>query len=629
MIVGAAALFGLLVLYLLKLLRRPLRVSSVRFWPIAKDETQVNAPWRAFRFSWLFLLHLAVLACAVFALARPVIVADVPAGDRVVVMLDTSASMGCIDPGESESRMERAKVRAIELVEKILEDDGRTVSVLNVASETKVATGFTRSKSVARAAIEGARVLHQPADIVSAMELAGLLLGSDERSVGAIVLLSDGSFDDRTETGLSSPVPLRFERIGYSETPSANVGITEFSVLRDSQTPSLIRVFARVTLNEAASTSVSYTLAVDGDAVDSGTLRAQATTGVRDLPLSMSCRVDRQAVISLTIAGGDALSADDAAHATIQSPPQPRISLITEEGNEAVSGRRTFLFDVLSELPSAEIVRMTPAEFSAMKDPGTRFDLVVADVDTEIDAPSLPTLSFGAMRIGGVNRQDSGESGAAAVSIWDREDPVFDGISIDALTASRRHRFSIDAGERTKVIAQGTAGALAVRVNADGIDRIALPFSLQKSNFPLLPEFPIFIANCIDVLTARAARSTGVAWSTDQSPILNAVGEGTIALIGDAPFTHRVTQAGPSTVGRVGYVGLYQTEGCEEEFVAVNLVNRNETQLQAPMNPEFNGMTTSFAAPGRSVRELTPVALAILLALLIVEWIVFGLRSRI
>jgi hypothetical protein len=387
-------------------------------------------------------------------------------------------------------------------------------------------------------------------------------------------------------------------------------------------------VFARVTLNEGVSADVTYTLAVNGEAVDSGTLRTQARGIVRDIPLSLSCRVDREAVMSLMITGEDALRADDAAHATIQSPPMPRIALITEEGKAATSGRKTLLFDVLSEIPTSAIDRMTPAEFSAINDAETRFDLVVADVETQLDAPSIPTLSFGALRITGVNREDSGESGATGVSIWERDDPLFDGISIDALAAAKRYRFSCEPTTQFKSVAQGTSGALAIRVTTDGIERIALPFTLERSNFPLLPEFPIFIANCIDVLTARAARSTGVSWSTNQSPTLNATGEGTIALIGDAPFTHRATKAGPTTVGRVGFTGLYTTEGCDEKFVAVNLVNRNETALASPSNPEFNGMKTSFTAPGKSVRELTPLVLAALLALLTVEWIVFGLRSR-
>lgn len=629
-IVGAAAFAGLILLYVLRLLRRPLRVSSVRFWPTARDETQVNVPWRAFRFSWLFLLHLLTLACAVFALARPAMIADIPAGDRVVILLDCSASMQCVDPGERRTRIERAQERAEEIADEILSDRSRAVSVLYVASETRVATAFTKSTSVVKAAIQGARVSAQPADIVGALELSGLLLGDAEQSSGSILVISDGSFRDEQGTALSAPAPLRFERIGYAATAPPNIGITEFSVARDVHNPKLVRVFAVVTLNESAPSIAPYTLAVNGEAVDSGTIRSSDSPIVRTVPLSLEISTDRTSVISLTVASEDALQTDNTVHSVLDAPAAPRIALITKEGAKTRSARDTFLSDVVQELAHARIEHLTPAEFAGISvDMRTRFDIVIANLDSPLSLPPIASLSFGAFEAPGVSRKENDASGAIGATIWRREDPVFDGITIDSLAADRRYSFTVTNPAVADSIAQSAAGSLVVRVNDDGVTRIALPFTLERSNFPLLPEFPIFVANCVDSLTNRATKSRGVSWSTDEFPVVNATKAGTIALVGDAPFTRSVSDAGPVTLSRVPNANLYTTEGVSEQFVAINLVNPNESELQSPAAIEFNGVTATLSDPGKSVRELTPYALGVLLALLTLEWFVFGLRSRI
>jgi len=71
----AAAIAGplLLLLYVLKLRRRPVRVGSILFWTPAIQDAQANEPFQRPRFSWLLVLHFIILLLVVCAVGRPVL----------------------------------------------------------------------------------------------------------------------------------------------------------------------------------------------------------------------------------------------------------------------------------------------------------------------------------------------------------------------------------------------------------------------------------------------------------------------------------------------------------------------------------------------------------------------------
>ncbi|MEM1422881.1 MAG: BatA domain-containing protein, partial [Planctomycetota bacterium] len=99
-IAGVLGTLGVLVSYFLKLRRRPVRVASTLLWDRAVQDLQVNAPFRMLRASWLLLMQLLIVACVSLALARPAVEGDGPTAERVVLIVDASASMGASDAPE-------------------------------------------------------------------------------------------------------------------------------------------------------------------------------------------------------------------------------------------------------------------------------------------------------------------------------------------------------------------------------------------------------------------------------------------------------------------------------------------------------------------------------------------------
>ena len=112
----------LVLLYFLKLRRKPLSISSTFLWKRAVEDLQVNAPFQKLRNNLLLFLQLLILVLAILALWRPVL--DMPQGREktLIFMIDQSASMSAIEAGGA-LRLELAKEEARRLVNALGEED--------------------------------------------------------------------------------------------------------------------------------------------------------------------------------------------------------------------------------------------------------------------------------------------------------------------------------------------------------------------------------------------------------------------------------------------------------------------------------------------------------------------------
>ena len=97
------ALLGLLfvpvvlAMYLLKLRRDRQVVPSTLLWQRLLTDVEANAPWQHLRRSLLLLLQLLLVALLAILAARPFLERPAGLAGDVVVVIDTSASMGASD----------------------------------------------------------------------------------------------------------------------------------------------------------------------------------------------------------------------------------------------------------------------------------------------------------------------------------------------------------------------------------------------------------------------------------------------------------------------------------------------------------------------------------------------------
>ena len=137
-----AALLGvppLVVFYLLKLRRKPMRVTSTMLWDQAQKDLEVNVPFRWIRPSWLLILHALILLALLIAIGRPAIEDASSGAGRVFLLIDRSASMNAPSGEGPGTRLDAAKALARERIDAMAESAAPPeVTVIAFATEPVV-----------------------------------------------------------------------------------------------------------------------------------------------------------------------------------------------------------------------------------------------------------------------------------------------------------------------------------------------------------------------------------------------------------------------------------------------------------------------------------------------------------
>src|SRR4051794_13398457 len=81
----------IVVMYILKLRRKDVIVSSTFLWQQVIRDVQANAPFQKLRRNLLLLLQLIIAGLIIFALARPFWRSIAFGGRNIVLLVDTSA----------------------------------------------------------------------------------------------------------------------------------------------------------------------------------------------------------------------------------------------------------------------------------------------------------------------------------------------------------------------------------------------------------------------------------------------------------------------------------------------------------------------------------------------------------
>ncbi|HYF15983.1 MAG TPA: VWA domain-containing protein [Phycisphaerales bacterium] len=641
-IAGAIAIPALLALYMLRLRRRPVRVGSILFWPGAEQDLQANVPLRRLRPSWLLFLHLLALLLVLLAFARPAVDTLGAGAERVVLLIDASASMSARDPAQpgAPTRLDRAKERAGELAREMLRGAGRRrVAVVAFAHSARAATGFTSSSAIIDDAIASIEPTDQPGDLARALEAAeALALSADaaeEEPDPALVLLSDGSFRTTTRAPASA-LRTAFERIGDDAAPF-NAGVVAIGARRDAATPSsLARLSVRIAANAPGGVDVAIAVAVDGVVRDRRAVPIPARAEDRspadaEVPLAVPV-TNAQTVLTVSISGGDALSADDTASVVIPPLDPPAIAVVRDPSAAATAW---LLDDVLAELRPRSLATGAPTQPLPAET-----DLVVADGAWPAphgEPPRHPsTLAFGVVPdVPGVAAAGVATPRAGSV-FWDRRHPVMRGVSLDDLVIARSLHLTLadppPPGWTFTVVARSDDTPLIVEARSRTRAVLVAGFALAETNWPLRPSFPVFIANAVDFLTGRDEGTAGRAHRTDELIPLDVPPDVPVSVRG--PVTVELPPAAGDagrSVGPLPRAGVYTVRGGGGgvRALAVNLCDQTETALASPGQVRVGGVALRRTEPVRTPREVWRWFILAAVGVLTVEWVVYAWRSRV
>ncbi|MFZ4825790.1 MAG: vWA domain-containing protein [Phototrophicaceae bacterium] len=603
---AASLTIPILLLYMLRLRREEVLVSSTFLWQQVLQDASANTPWQRLRRNLLLLLQLLILALLVFALARPFVMVPSLTRGHGVVLLDASASMSATDLDGGQSRFEGAKARALELIQNLGTQDRMTI--IRVAGVPQVLISQSSDRAALREAIQNAQGSVESADWNAALTLAiGSVAGSETFSW---VIIGDGGLGEIRNlpalTGKMEYLPVgRF---------NDNVGITALATR--TQADAAPQLFAELTNFGDAPAEVVFDLQVDGAffTAERYTLAPQATLPLTSANLPNSYATIRAALTPVSSSTTpDYLLADNVAYA-VQEPSPMLEALLMSEGN-------LFLDRVLSSLPTVQHLTISPTQPL----PRRPFDLYIFDGVTPTTLPNADMLII------------NPPSTTPLYTVGERvEQPfVLQTVPNDPLTAFVDFdRVNLQAyrqvqADWAKPLITANDAPIFMAGEINGQQVALLNFDLGESDLPLQITFPILMQNLLG-------------WYRPSSTLLERntliLGEtAPITLVGDGERVRVTRPDGTQDVQPItqsewlyphtNQVGVYQVDILQGEAVlqsanfAVNLFDAHEQNIAPQAQLRLGQQPVEIAQPNeQGQREVWTWFGALAWVLLMVEW---------
>lgn len=603
----AALSVPIIILYMLRLRRREVQVSSTMLWQRLMQDREANTPWQKLRRNLLLLLQLLILLALVIALARPFVKVPSVAVGSVALLIDASASMNADDMPGGATRFEAAQAQARELVGELASDNVMTVIAVGPTPEVLIPP--TSERALLRDAIGRARPTQAPADWEAALALAGASIAGREDAV--IVILSDGGLPAELP---SVPAEVQYIQLGRS---ADNLAISALATRPSGDVPQL---FAAVSNYGEQDADVILSIEVDGElhTAERLSIPAGQTTDITltDLPETLSVI---RAELTEPVEGGepDFLPVDDVAYAAYQPPVGGKTLLVTEGS--------LFLEQLLAALPAIEAYKAPPGEM-----PEETFDLIIFDRWLpEGDLPDTNLLIIAPDHTS--NLFVIGESFEETRFLRQADSPILSFVEFKDIAV--REAITVDAPGWAQVLVEAEGGPLLLAGSIGGRRVAIITFDLHASDIALRVDFPILMANLFEWFAPSRAFDAQ-----------NGLYPGEPLLIHPGPFTDRYHITLPDgsdetypveeealSFTHTHQLGLYDVSLMTGNNVqgggqfAVNLFAPHESTI-APVDRIIIGQTEiegTQEGEDTGQRELWPWLAGLAVAVLVIEWWVF------
>jgi hypothetical protein len=595
------ALLGLLfipaviAMYLLKLRRDEAVVPSTLLWMRLVSDVEANAPWQRLRRSLLLLLQLLLVAILALLAARPFLERPAGLARDIVLIVDTSASMGATDV--EPSRLEAAKAAAIEALKEL--PTGGKVSLIAADRSARIVVNESTDLGRVRQAIHDITVTSARGDLGDALELASKLAA---RSGDAQVLVA-------TDAALANP-------------PTGRVAapVRVLPVGRDRKNQAIAALAVRTAPSSVTRSAFVSVVNLD---VEFATRRVElwgdgSLLEVRDVALDPQARTDvivddvprGVGTLEVRLVGRDPaatddpdqLAIDDRAWAVVPAD-RTRLILIVGEGDP-------YLETALSYLPNVELYGVTPDDYgpATERKDGRPWDLVIFEGSLPATLPDAPILAVAPPRSSPLG-QVSGTLRDPGIGSLDPDEPVLRYVDLSTTHISEASRLALP--DWARMIIPGPKGAPLLYAGLrDGLPSAVLAFEPRRSDLPLQVAFPILVANLTGELLGGAAAPVDAV--EPGTPVELTIPQGADRLVVTRPDGMSVELLPGSGGGsRVTYVGtdvpgIYTVTPIVVEEAAASVGGATPSGSPAPAGPSPVG--GAIASPGATPAADDPMA---------------------
>ncbi len=620
---------AVIILYLLKLKRIDMPISSTLLWRISLDDLKANTPFQKLKKNLLLFLQLLIIAILTFAVARPVLRLGGLEGQSFIVLLDCSASMSATDV--KPSRLQEAKRLAIDLVNDM--SVGDRMMVISFGSSASVLTPFEQNKGILRNVIREIRPMDTQTDIEDALRNA--VSASKAASNPEVIIISDGRFTIPQEIPVGQ-LQTRYVPVGES---SENVGVIDLVVRKDYAYQQNYEVLVGIQNTGVSEQEVYVELWGEGEA---GHVHEATATESADeeqperkmmdaRKLTMGPGITETIVfkdpgtfpekIEVILDSGDSLKTDDRAVAMI--PKEDTISILL------VTSDNYYLQRVLNLDPRARLAVTSPGKYTGPGD----YDVIVFDSFAPLALIGGNYVFINA--IPPIPEWTAGEDKLEMLHIvdWDRFHPLTRYLNLDNLTVVKSQNLGAPGWAET--IAESRETPLISAFQHEEIRGVVTSFDLYDSDWPMRVSYPIFFSNLINWFGSGEGLSvfmkkTGDVLVLDPPESL----KDKVVLNPPKPLEPReftFADTMPVYYGDTGLVGVYEYRVGEEvaKRYAINLLSPSESIIAPMPSLDIQGTTVEGDTTAvESNREIWRTLAIIALIVLIIEWLVYVKRAK-
>ncbi|MFT6159497.1 MAG: Ca-activated chloride channel family protein [Myxococcota bacterium] len=604
---AAALTIPLVAMYFLKLRRKKVKVPSLLLWQQFHKSEQLASPFERFRRNLMLLLQLLALLLLVLALSRPYLTSEAPLARSLVMVVDTSASMGATDV--SPNRLGSAVDRAHDLVSSMSSSDEGMLIV--AGPRTEVTVPFTRDKSA----------LHSGLDALAASEARGALREGVQLAVSMarsrpgveVVVLSDGGADSLADVPTGGAA-VTFIPVGRSDDNAAIVAVD----LRRSPSSELERQLFVTTQNYGGDDQEgTVEVYLDGELIG---LRTENLPP--DTPVSFVFDVggDKSGTIKVTLAADDDyLESDNTAWLALARLSQRRITLI---GGDSLTAR------ALQADPRVTLRRFAPGPIPAqILDNSDAIVFAGGNVPDGLEGRNV--LILGPLPGSMVELGD--EVRSPLVLGWRRTHPVLRFVEWDQIIISRTQK--VTDNRNLVAIVDSDEGPLVLAGEVAGGRVVQLAFDPLRSDLPLRVAWPVTLLNAVGWLTENSTTGEAAQAIPTGAPFVRRLPDGTpqdsVRVIG--PDGNDVDVQVADDLLRVrdtSQVGVYELRiGAVRSAFAANLLSPDESEI-VPRPDLILADSVVEASLGATAgrRELWRWLLALSIVALFIEWFAYNRR---
>lgn len=613
---GLWGLLGIPVLILIYIIKPKFQeklVTSTFIWKLSQKYKKKTLPWQITNLL-LFFVQLLIICAISMILARPVMITEDGAAEKIVI-LDASASM--MVEGHSGSRFEEAKKQIVSLADD-MESYGK-MTVILADAESRILIERSNSERDIKAVVEKQECTYGEADLNGAFLLAEEV--RKENPEAAIYLYTDKSYEEN-------------ESIKVIDVSEAAWNVAVHS-LTSSRAENREIIFTAELASYGQDTAATVVLYVDGVLAD-----AQMVGLLSDIPTMVDFTglgIRQYEEARLYVEAADAISADNEYHLSGGTEKTYEVLLVSEEP--------TFLEAALFTFDNVNVT--TVASFDELDQgnqylqdgtvveeiPSTGYDLYVYDRLMPKELPgdgavwmfapeSVPkgvTFKLGGSVVSEAYLELSPDSGTEVYKTLSKEVSVAEVYINEYVEISSALGFeTVFTCNDAPVILAGESGEVRVMLFA---------FELGASNLSLRVAFPALIYNMMEYSLCPLLEAT--VYEVGEEVTLNKVNGAVMASVkGSAAASvtkNYVRMPASFTADEPGLFLVTQImadESVEEAKYFVHL-SKEESNITAAGGslPVIDGTETEVSYE----KEITWWFVAALLLLIVVEW---GLQYR-